>query len=57
VLEIKEDNEKNNMIKPPWLKGSGIAYMLLLKDLLRRLLKEVDSFKEAIFIIINIYSL
>jgi hypothetical protein len=57
VLEIKEDDEENNRIKPPWPKGSGIAYMLLLKDPLGRLLEEADSFKEAAFIIVNICSL
>jgi hypothetical protein len=57
VLEIKEDNKENNRIKPPWPKGSGIAHILLLKDPLRRLLEEADSFKEAAFIITNIYSL
>jgi hypothetical protein len=57
VLEIKEDDKKNNRIKPPWPKGSGIAYILLLKDPLGCLLEEADSFKEAVFIIINIYSL
>ena len=53
VLEIEEDD----VIKPPWPEGFGIAHVLLLKDLLGRLLKEADSFKEAAFIIINIYSL
>jgi hypothetical protein len=57
VLEIKEDNKENNVIKLPWPKGSSIAYMLLLKDPLGRLLEEADSFKEAVFIIINICSL
>jgi hypothetical protein len=57
VLKIKEDNKENNRIKPPWPKGSNITYVLLLKDLLRRLLEEADSFKETAFIIINIYSL
>ena len=57
VLEIEEDDEENDVIKPPWLEGAGIAHVLLLKDLLGRLLEEADSFKEAAFIIANICSL
>lgn len=57
VLEIKEGNKENDKIKLPQLKGSSIAHVLLLKDLLGCLLEEVNNFKEAIFIIINIYSL
>jgi hypothetical protein len=51
-LEIEE----NYKIKP-WPKGSGIAHVLLLKDPLGRLLEEVDSFKEAVVIIVSICSL
>ena len=57
VLEIEEDDEENDGIKPPWPKGSGIAHVLPLKDPLGRLLEEADSFKEAAFIIANICSL
>ena len=57
VLEIEEDDEENDVIKPPWPEGSGIAHVLPLKDPLGRLLEEADSFKEAAFIIANICSL
>jgi hypothetical protein len=57
VLKIKEYNKENDIIKRSWPKRSGVAYVLLLKDPLERLLEEVDSFKEAVFIIANICSL
>ncbi|KAH6667736.1 hypothetical protein B0J14DRAFT_658519 [Halenospora varia] len=53
ILEIEE----NDKIKPPWPVGSGIAHVLPLKDPLGRLLEEVESFKEAAFVIASICSL
>jgi hypothetical protein len=56
ILEFKEETEEKleYKISP---KGSGIAYVLLLKDLLGRLLDEADSFNDAASVITHICSL
>ena len=56
ILEFKEEiKEKVKYKISP--KGSSIAHVLLLKDPLRHLLDEVNSFNNTTSIIIYIYSL
>ena len=56
ILEFEEEIEEKLKYKIS-LKGFSIAYVLLLKDPLGRLLDEANSFNNATSVIAHIYSL
>jgi hypothetical protein len=56
ILEFEEEIKEKVEYKI-FSKGSSIAYILLFKDPLGRLLDEVDSFNNTTSIVIYIYSL